>query len=99
MGDIYRGSTLTIAAASGKHAQERLFHHRNPLQHSFCCVTISNGSRLEVYPDPTLYPGIQLRHFSKSSHTSMTHAAVSPLLRRAWVVQERYLSPRILAYD
>jgi hypothetical protein len=98
MGNIYRGSTLAIVAVSGKHAQERLFQHRNPLRHSFCCITVSDDSRLEVYLDPTLYPGIQLRHFSKSSHTSMTHAAISRLLQRAWVVQERYLSPRILAY-
>jgi hypothetical protein len=91
MGEIYRGAIVTIAALSSTTAHQPIFQHRHLLVHR-----LSDGSRLHISPNtcPTKGPDIR---FNANYTDGMDKQ--NPLLRRAWAVQERFLSPRILGYS
>src|SRR2546423_994682 len=90
MGDIFLGARCTIAAVSAPDANCRLFEERNPLCFTDCFYT-SNDNKTDLRISHPIEP-----HILDTWSGSMRD--VRPLLRRGWVVQERYLSNRILAF-
>ena len=89
MRDVYRSAFLTVAALGAGDDQGGLFHDRNP-------------NDLQ----PTV---VQVRHNIKTPATAYVssaeytkpwkhHLRGSPLLSRAWIVQERILSPRVVYF-
>lgn len=95
MADIYQNAKLTLAAAASENSRGGLFRACNP------------GTRLDGGDgtDPGAAGGIFLRRFSdpaffKQRSAKDPHGAdlVSPLLKRAWVFQERVLSRRVLYF-
>ncbi|KAF2107949.1 heterokaryon incompatibility protein-domain-containing protein, partial [Lophiotrema nucula] len=79
MGDIYRGSSCTIAAVSCADSTSSLFTKYHPLTNSDLYYPASKGEGILRFPYP-------YREFAE------------PLYDRAWVLQERLLSPRTLEY-
>ncbi|KAF2432003.1 HET-domain-containing protein, partial [Tothia fuscella] len=90
MGSIFRNSLCTIAALGAKNSSEGCFQDRNPLSLKPCIIR-TNG-RTFMADNPTRGPmrEIQGPDFTGSSRP--------PLHTRAWVIQERTLSPRTLYY-
>lgn len=86
MGAIYQGSVCTIAATAASNSQEGCFRERPPWLVQHCIVHIDlEGLFLGDYilEFPTYWDGI---------------LKGSPLFQRAWVLQERVLSPRFLHF-
>lgn len=99
MGDIYRNSTLTIAASGANDNTEG-------------CLFGKSASQFDVHPVPLFQQSIHRNwdEFSKMMGRDpewfpvmhpkpaswLHHVQNSPLNSRAWVLQERILSPRIL---
>jgi len=88
MGDIYRGSVCTIAALGSKDADGGCFKERNPL--CFQHFKFEYDTGLYAYFTPELD--------AISLHITGYSPLVEPLHERAWVVQERMLSPRTLFF-
>jgi hypothetical protein len=84
MDKVYAGSSLSLAATSGKDGQSGLFSYRNPRAVVPC---ISRSLEFNVN-DFLIYQGM------------LWDDAVgkSPLSRRAWIVQELFLAPRTLHF-
>ncbi|KAE9365649.1 HET-domain-containing protein [Stipitochalara longipes BDJ] len=99
MGDTYRNSTFTIAASSATDNTEG-------------CLFGKAASQFDVHPIPLFTKPVQRNwdEFSKTMGRDpnwfpmmmpqpaswLNHVQNSPLNSRAWVLQERVLSPRIL---
>jgi hypothetical protein len=77
MGDIYRHSTCTIAAAGARDGDDGLFTARNSLAFTHCPLFTWRGRHMFAW-NPIIWP--------------------TPLSDRAWAVQERHLSSRILSF-
>jgi len=88
MGDIYRGSAFTIAALGATNGDSGCFKTRNPL-----CF---QPYIFEAGPGKLGY--LSSRRERKSTQFTGYGPTVEPLHERAWVVQERVLSPRTLFY-
>ncbi|PPQ85695.1 hypothetical protein CVT25_002729 [Psilocybe cyanescens] len=88
MGDIYRGSICTIAALGSTDGDGGCFKSRNPL--CFQRYTFELTSGQTVYMPPEKEKTILNR--------TGFGPTVEPLHQRAWVIQERMLSPRTLFY-
>ncbi|KAL8867425.1 MAG: hypothetical protein Q9174_005675 [Haloplaca sp. 1 TL-2023] len=86
MADIYSNSTLTIAALWGHDSHAGCFVERRPLATQDCHIGNWRGSGLFVRPEV----------YTRGSELELVKP--KPLLERAWVLQERLLSPRILYY-
>lgn len=85
MASIYENSAFTIAAlGSGPH--QSLFTRRDPLPFRPCQVFEKGNKSVFAY---------RRGKVSVTTHYR-THLDDAPLNRRAWVVQERLLSPRVL---
>jgi hypothetical protein len=88
MGDIFRGSACTIAALAARNSHEGCFRKRNPLFYRDCRIlgTAEKGVYVSGGGTPKRW---------------ITGSQPEPrqLYRRAWVVQERLLSPRTLHFD
>jgi hypothetical protein len=84
MGSIYRYAYVTIASTGSADSSGGCFHTRNPLGLHPCTIATSQAQQLVVTPisDPEVFDEIE----------------ESPLNQRAWVFQERLLSPRILHF-
>lgn len=93
MAGIYHGSYITIAASSSHSSRDGIFNH-------------SSWSRLKyaesVQTNNVLMNGEQSQlHFTRygtSSSRLQYDIERGPLAKRAWTLQERYLSPRILHF-
>ncbi|KDR77071.1 hypothetical protein GALMADRAFT_34552, partial [Galerina marginata CBS 339.88] len=88
MGDIYRGSSCTIAALGATDGDSGCFKTRNPLCFQPC--------RFELDTDSVVY--LEPVEERTSPDDTGDGPLVEPLHTRAWVMQERMLSPRTLHY-
>lgn len=87
MSKVYINCFLTIAALGASHAEQGLFARRNPLVlHQ--CFLLQNAKGENVYVEPPLKHVIPIKMFDGA-----------PLHERAWVMQERLLSPRTLNFS
>ncbi len=91
MGHIYRNSVCTIAALGAENSHDGCFVRRSPLAFSDCMLRNSKGRTLFVSGSGH---GLQYSIGSPDESGKTT----PPLHKRAWVVQERTLSPRTLYY-
>ncbi|KAF2105532.1 heterokaryon incompatibility protein-domain-containing protein, partial [Lophiotrema nucula] len=100
MHGIYKGSFCTIAASASTDANKGLFRFRDL---SLLCPIEVSLNRDEAMPRRRLY-----RLFRKQNsyvvsrvwgHLASQHLKVQPLNSRAWVCQERYLSPQTLHFS
>lgn len=85
MDRVYSNAVVTIAASWGENSNSGCFVQREPLKSSHCKIG-DLDRRLYVEPREV---ACCLDHHS---------GAQTPLHNRAWVLQERLLSPRILRY-
>ena len=85
MGDIYRNSFCNVAATGASNSDQGCFAERNPSMMSPCTVSSS-------WTDASN----QTYLIVETDFLSQVYGA--PLNRRAWVVQERLLAPRILHF-
>ncbi|KAK4140917.1 heterokaryon incompatibility protein-domain-containing protein [Dichotomopilus funicola] len=85
MASIYAGSTLTLAATHASSSASSLFSPRSSTP-----ITISPTTKTIPY---TLYARPATRHLPRHPN-----ATSFPLLTRAWVYQERLLSPRVVHF-
>jgi hypothetical protein len=94
MRDIYSKADFCIAATAASSGDVGLFFDRDIQELTPVALeaTWSNTQDLSGWP----VPGIYL--FSSSSVDPTLIINYSPLNRRAWVAQERFLSPRILHF-
>lgn len=84
MGDVYEGATINIAAASASDSDDPLFSNTSQDGFLDCFVHVPHMS-----DNPFLCCDEGIWH---------NNINVSPLLRRAWVLQELLLAPRILYF-
>ena len=95
MADIYANAFITLAATKSPNPLGGLFSNvpvPNDYQaHKFSAVD-ATGSKINVYARK------RIPHYPAGSGPHLTHAADFPLLSRAWVWQERLLSPRVLHF-
>lgn len=87
MGDIYRNAVCTISAQGASNANEGCFFNRNWKDYSIGCCTLRRTKTSEGVLWPFILPPLA------PDDTSIEHA---PLNNRAWALQERYLSSRLL---
>jgi hypothetical protein len=95
MGEYYLNSLFNISAVSASNGNEGCFMARNPLETTPCRVSIRFPGVMENKSD-TMF----LR--SRSGWDPVTQIAPfqrPPLWQRAWVVQERLLSARLLQFS
>jgi hypothetical protein len=85
MGEVYRGAYCTIAAVSAFDSMTSLFTKTNPLAKLDCIIR---------HPIPVLGGNIIVT----PDHENNQDLMQAPLYTRAWVLQERLLSPRILEF-
>ena len=87
MGDIYRGSTFTIAAVGANDGGGGCFALRNPMVNRPCPLNIE-------------FPGAaNMREKRVFAYLHDYLRLTGPLYDRAWVLQEQVLSTRTLAYS
>ncbi|KAH9475557.1 hypothetical protein JR316_0012673 [Psilocybe cubensis] len=88
MGDIYRGSVCTIAALGATDGESGCFKSRNPLCFQRYNFELLSGQKVYIPPEK-----------EKTLLNQTGYGPnVEPLHQRAWVMQERILSPRTLFY-
>jgi Heterokaryon incompatibility protein (HET) len=88
MGDIYRNSVCTIAATASKDGDGGCFRLRSTLRNLPCRLWDDEGHEIRVDVE---------RDFVAKRYRLEVNSG--PLNARAWVLQERILSPRILHYS
>jgi hypothetical protein len=99
MGDYYTNSLLTVAAISSSDSSGGLFRRRNPLELSPCPVKIKLPQPNLTGP-PTIPISGFFRHARVEDPSNRTDGFQRPpLWQRAWVVQERLLSSRLLMFS
>ena len=98
MSRIYSNSVLTIAALWGDNSHTGCYVERNPLVTENCRIgRWKHGEVLVRSKDQQ--PGQNVALFNpKQRGGSLAMVKPQPLLDRAWVLQERLLSPRTLYY-
>jgi hypothetical protein len=94
MADIYENAIMVLAAASSSHSQGGLMRApdtHTPLTGADASHDVTGGRCLNVQrlPRPVFF-----EHVTRHQHPEF----VSPLLKRAWVFQERILSRRTLFF-
>lgn len=91
MADIFSNADLTIAALRAQNSDVGCFAHRSPLARR--PLRIATGQDNHIYAWPKRADALEWGCGPGSVDPSL-----SPLCQRAWVVQERALSTRILYY-
>lgn len=86
MMDVYAGCYLNISADSSVDGRGGLFRSREPSEHRTFIIPSTSGSDSE-----TSYCCYITRW--------LEHVERAPLKERAWVTQERFLSPRVLHFS
>ena len=99
MADIYGNSFLTIAASRSSNSHAGIFSSRETFHTGYGLPYKSRFMKEEG----TIYFRQQLKAYipgeeSDQAYISELEPFVEPLLTRAWVLQERVLSPRTLNY-
>lgn len=99
MGNVYRGSVFTLAAAGAADSTQGFFRRRNPLGWHTLQMDLpvpgQDGQTKSVWFYTQYMPeSVLLTLGSKISHLS----SVEPLYTRGWVIQERLLSPRTIYF-
>ena len=90
MCDVYRGSTINIAASASVDCDGGLFRQRNPLLVTPCILDVRQSeASAQVGESYALSCGIDRKRGP---------LADEPLSRRAWAVQERILAPRTVYF-
>ncbi|RSL42444.1 hypothetical protein CEP54_015481 [Fusarium duplospermum] len=92
MANIYENAYLTIAATSSKDSSGGLFSTRRVRQELVC------GRRYGADGAPYLVAAVEDVPHPKLTDESRNLAQKWPLLTRAWVFQERLLSPRVVHF-
>jgi hypothetical protein len=87
MGDIYQNSVCTIAPIHAENSSRGCFARRDPLALEACRIGDGESSFLDL-----------ITSNADLTNPDTTHPERPPLHRRAWVIQERILSPRTLYY-
>jgi hypothetical protein len=87
MGDIYRNSICTIAATASKDGDGGLFRVRNPLRNQRCEIWANEQHGIYI----EIQDRVPLERYRRE-------VSGGPLNNRAWTLQERYLSPRVLHF-
>jgi hypothetical protein len=96
MAEIYSGAHFTIATANAKDSEDGLFH---PLTKKRYVKPLSHFSSPLYRPEREKKEEERLVIYVKRlSHYSHTELIKYRLLTRAWVFQERYLSPRVIYF-
>src|SRR5271154_7113046 len=88
MGEVYRNSWCTIAAARASNSNMGCYVDRNPVPLRICKLP---GNLFSTDPGEKIY----VYRYELDCWDDINHA---PLNSRAWVLQERILSPRVLHY-
>ena len=86
MGSIYQNSLCTITAAAADNANGGCFSERNPLSYDWC--------KLAGEGEDAIYASLAYRPTGARNEILLE----SPLIERAWVMQERLISPRMLHF-
>jgi hypothetical protein len=92
MGDVYRNSVLTISALSARDGSEGCFVRRNPLCYRPCRIGEDGEATVYIHGG-----GLRTREWGDLSAGGVA-VEVGTLHTRAWVFQERVLSPRTLHF-
>jgi hypothetical protein len=99
MGDYYRNSLLTIAATSASDGSEGLFKSRSPLELIPCPVKIKLPKSNPASPLKLPISGFFRHAYVEDPSNKTDGFQRPPLWQRAWVLQERLLSPRLLMFS
>lgn len=89
MAGVYQGSLCNIAAAASRSSDGGCFRARDPTILPLCTFTTD-------YNKPELNGEYIIRH--SGSDSRYYHENQEPLFQRAWVYQERILTPRMLGF-
>jgi hypothetical protein len=87
MGSVYAKAYCTIAGTGAPNPYDGVFKTRNPLRYSECNLFMSQTKRIFVQPKELDPQSLFIAEVDKG-----------PLNMRAWVLQERLLSTRILHF-
>lgn len=93
---VYSSSYLNISADWGSDSSAGLFHTRDPIAHSLAPLHLNETfhkffSTKITHESNTAYQVVQ-------SHLWNSSVNRAPINTRGWVMQERYLSPRVLHF-
>ncbi|KAF7874594.1 uncharacterized protein EAF02_008571 [Botrytis sinoallii] len=91
MGDIYRNSVLTIGAAAVHKAADGILHTRSQISHEM-------KPKLKLSKDSGFDDVVEIATSILEPENLARLFKSGPLQSRAWALQERILSPRILWY-
>jgi len=94
MREVYSKAEFCIAATSAESGDDGLFYNRDVDQLTPVTVELTHSNTEDLYDWPN--PGTYLFGFHSLNLWHFVDG--SPLNRRAWVAQERFLSPRILHF-
>jgi hypothetical protein len=95
MRNVYQGAAFNIAATAAKNSSEGLFYSRDPTAIQTVKVDAAWVLSNDMADDPS--PCFQSYRLSFKRNIDLLDAG--PLNRRAWAMQERYLSLRIVHYS
>ncbi|KAK0755048.1 heterokaryon incompatibility protein-domain-containing protein [Schizothecium vesticola] len=103
MGDIYRGSFLTLAALGATDSSAGLFASRDPLIYSKCRISLQHSEVAGIYPAWSDYVPYQISvrqrvGFFLRQHDIASGPDADFSSTRGWVVQERILARRTLRF-
>jgi hypothetical protein len=93
MSQIYMNSYITIAATASKDSSEGLFR-----DHGHEHATKTHQFRDETLREYDVHVRKSLPHFQTGDCPTEEEGSQFPLLQRAWVYQERLLSPRVVHF-
>ncbi|KAF2821373.1 HET-domain-containing protein [Ophiobolus disseminans] len=98
MSDIYRGAACTIAATAAENSDGGLFFERDPTPLRPLRVETTWAPNPDVSNGEFTYP--QAGEYMCDALEAWTYSVEeAPLNKRAWVCQERVLSPRIMHFS
>ncbi|GAB1311875.1 hypothetical protein MFIFM68171_02085 [Madurella fahalii] len=97
MSEVYGNGFLTLMATKARDGRDRLF---NP-EPTLLAVEIPAPSGISDAPGQLFFremTGYHLGSITLAGDWTSTDSEIHPLLQRAWVFQERFLSPRVVHF-